>query len=222
MPRQAPTYRLGPEFPAKLDQFVDQFLEQGFAFFRDEFDGLEEYVIRSIEENGPEKLRRTPREKYLLELLSFGIHDRLSRGEFNRRRNTIIVMPDCLGLHNPECEKADREHGDICRRCTESCQAYQITELAQEYRLKTVFSKRKLTAQLEHYSEKLGDLAVLGIACINMLAEGMRAAHEAGLPARGVLLDFSGCEHCHDQPCASEFAMNRLREILDEKYGAQR
>ena len=60
---------------------------------------------------------------------------------------------------------------------------------------------------------------MIGIACIKMLAEGMRTAAEVGIPARGVLLNFSGCEHWNDQPCASEFSMRWLEDILEEKYG---
>ncbi len=219
MPGRIPTYRLGPDFTQKLDAFVDQFLADGYKHFANEFHGLKNYVAQSLSENGPEKLRQTPPEKYLLELVSFGLLDRLNRDDFNTKKSTLIVMPDCLGLHNPDCEKADHPHGDICRRCTESCQAYQVTELARVFRVRAVFSKRKLTEQLEGYQERLGDLSVIGIACINMLAEGMRSASQAGVPARGVLLNFSGCEHWQDQACASEFTMTRLREILVEKYG---
>jgi hypothetical protein len=214
-----PTYRLGPDFVDKLDAFVERFLSDGYDHFADEFLGIEEFVAKARSEDGPEKLRQTPKEKYLLELVNFGLLDRLNRDAFNARKNTVIMMPDCLGLHNPDCEKADHPHGDICRRCTESCQAYHITELGREFRVRTVFSKRKLTQQLEGYEERLGDLSVIGVACINMLAEGMRAAGEAGVPARGVLLNFSGCEHWQDKPCASEFSMDRLRDILVEKYG---
>ncbi len=222
MPGQIPTYRLGPDFTQKLDAFIDQFLADGYEHFANEFQGLENYVAQAISKDGPEKLRQTPREKYLLELVSFGLLDRLNRSAFNASKNTLIVMPDCLSLHNPDCEKADHPDGDICRRCTDTCQAYQITELAREFRVRTVFSKRKLTKQLEGYQERLGDLSVIGIACINMLAEGMRSAADAGVPARGVLLNFSGCEHWQDQACASEFAMTWLRGILVEKYGPSR
>jgi len=128
-------------------------------------------------------------------------------------------MPDCLSLHNPKCEKVETRFGYVCKRCTQSCQAYEIGDLARRYGLKIIFSKRKLEMQLEHYQKKMGDLGVIGIACIKMLAMGMRSAAEVGVPARGVLLNFSGCEHWNDQPCASEFSRMWLLDILEEKYG---
>lgn len=221
MSSKAPSYNLGPGFPEKLDRYIERFLEDGFRFFATEFAGIDGCISQAHNSGSTEMLRRTPKEKYLLELVAFGIYDRLNRDAFNRAKHTLIVMPDCLSLHNPQCEKVETDIGEVCKRCTESCQAYQITELARKYRLKTIFSKRKLLEQLKHYAEKMTDLSVVGIACINMLAEGMRVAAEGGVPARGVLLNFSGCEHWQDSECAGEFAMQRLQSILDEKYGSR-
>ena len=46
-----------------------------------------------------------------------------------------------------------------------------------------------------------------------------RTAAEVGVPARGVLLNFCGCDHWNDKPFASEFDMAWLEAILEEKYG---
>ena len=82
-------------------------------------------------------------------------------------------------------------------------------------------SVNKLTEQLEYHAKKLGDVGVIGIACILMLAEGMRTANEVGIPARGVLLNFTGCDHWNDQPFASSFVQDSLKSILEEKYGVR-
>jgi len=219
MTKLGPTYNLEPDIRKRLKEFVDDFVKNSSSFFAKELTGLDGYIENSLQQPTKEQLRLTPKPKYLLELLAFQIYDDLNREAFNKTKDTLIVMPDCLALHNPECEKVDTAHGDICRRCTENCQAYQITEIAREFHLKTVFSKRKLAEQIEFYAKKSGDLSVIGIACIMMLASGMRTASEVGIPARGVLLNFSGCEHWNDQPCASEFTLSWLRSILEEKYG---
>jgi hypothetical protein len=94
-----------------------------------------------------------------------------------------------------------------------------VIELADHYGIEAVFSKRKLGEQIEHYRDRGASLGVIGIGCVLMLAEGMRTAAEAGVPARGVLLNFCGCEHWNDEPFASEFAMDSLKAILEEKHG---
>ena len=222
MPDKHPTYKLGPELNSKLETFVKNFLADGFEYFADEFERVDGFVERALLDRGRDDsdLRRTPKEKYLLELVSFKLYDELNRDGFNKCKNTLIVMPDCLSIHEQECEKVEKSYGFFCKRCNPECRAYEIGELAGKYGIKILFSKRKLTEQLEYFSKKMGDLSVIGIACIMMLASGMRTAHEVGVPARGVPLNFTGCEHWNDEPFASDFTMASLKAILEEKYGS--
>lgn len=222
MASEAPTYRLGPDFYDKLDGFVDRLLQDGFTLFASEFARLDSFIEAARCEpadRDAHELRLTPKEEYLLEIVAFRLYDRLNREKFNQARETVIILPDCLTLHNPDCLKTDETWGDRCQSCTPDCQAAEVVELAERYGVEVVFSKRKLQDQIEHYKGRAGDLGVIGIGCVLMLASGMRTAAGAGVPARGVLLDFCGCEHWNDQPHASEFPLARLEAILKEKYG---
>ncbi|HOP05958.1 MAG TPA: DUF116 domain-containing protein [candidate division Zixibacteria bacterium] len=219
MNNPAPTYCLDSTFRRRLREFTDEFISSGYDRFSREFNGLDRYIEQALKDDCGERLRRTPKVKYLLEMVSFQILDDLNREAFNTAPKTLLVIPDCLSLHNPDCLKEDGPFGDICRQCTPSCQANQMVALADRYNIPAVFSKRNLEQQLKHYRDELGDYGVIGVACINMLAAGMRSAAEVEVPARGVLLNFSGCEHWQNQPCASEFSMTWLEEILTEKYG---
>lgn len=222
MKSHPPTYHLPDNFDKKLTDFVNNLLSDGFEVFADEFKNIDSYVKMANADRtdrDDHDLRRTEKERYLLELISFKVFDQLNREEFNNRKKTLIIMPDCLSIHEFDCQKTDEKYGDICQMCHPDCQAYQIMELAEKYDVPVMYSKRKLTDQLEHHSKKLGDTAVIGIACVMMLANGMRTAHEVGIPARGVLLNFSGCEHWNDEPFASEFCFESLKKILEEKYG---
>ncbi|UCG61408.1 MAG: DUF116 domain-containing protein [Candidatus Zixiibacteriota bacterium] len=218
-----PTYRLGPEFHTKLKRFVGKFLAEGFEHFAEEFERVDAFVEKAHLDDGRDDrdLRQSPKEKYLLELASFAVYDELNREQFNKRKNTLIIMPDCLSIHEKECEKVEKSYGFFCKRCNPECRAYEIGDLAKKYGLKIVFSKRKLAEQIEYFSKRMGDLSVIGIACIMMLASGMRTAAEVGVPARGVLLNFTGCEHWNDEPFASDFSFASLKAILEEKYGAR-
>lgn len=221
MKRRYPTYHLRRGSYEKLAHFTDRLVQMGLEEFAEEFAAIDEFVVRAAKDDlssSEKKLRCTPREKYLLEAVAFKIYDELSREAFNRTTNTIIVLPDCLSAHNPDCEKEDLPFGDECLLCTESCQANHIVKLGEEYGAKVVFSKRKLSKQIEHYSETMGDIGVIGVACLLMLASGMRTADEVGVPARGVLLSFTGCDHWNEKPFASGFPISRLQSILEEKY----
>ncbi|HQL24318.1 MAG TPA: DUF116 domain-containing protein, partial [candidate division Zixibacteria bacterium] len=173
-------------------------------------------------EDSPEKdLRRTPKEKYLLEALAFSFYDDLNREAFNRTGDTLIIVPDCLSLNNPDCRKVEGEYGDTCQQCEPACQSYWVMELAWEYGARVAFSKRKLSNQIEHYAERLSNVGVVGVACMIMLTSGLRTCAELDIPARGVLLSFTGCEHWNDVPFGSRFPMSWLREILEEKRAAR-
>jgi hypothetical protein len=65
------------------------------------------------------------------------------------------------------------------------------------------------------------DLAVLGVACIWMLASGMRAAEAAGVPSQGVLLNFCGCEHWCDEPVVTDAVVAQVEAILAAKSEAR-
>jgi hypothetical protein len=222
MKKQRPTYSLGSDFQDKLNKFVNQFVENGFDFFKEEFKNIDKFIEMASNdksERDDHSLRQSKKEEYLLEMVSFKIYDQLNREKFNNCKNTLIILPDCLSIHEKECEKVEYKYGYVCRKCQENCQAYQVVELAKKYKAKVLFSKRKLTEQLEHHHEKMGDMGVIGIACIMMLASGMRTAQDVGVPARGVLLNFTGCDHWNDEPFASQFSMEQLENILKEKYG---
>lgn len=221
MTGDAPTYNLGPEFRSRLREYVEQIKDLGYRKFATELGGIDQYVQKNRQQGTDESLRFTPKDEYLLELISFLMLDDLNREAFNKTEHTLIVMPDCLSLHNPDCLRSDEKSGDICNQCQPDCQASQIVDLAGEYGAHALFSKRKLVQQLEQYKEKLGSVGVIGVACINMLAMGMRSAGEASVPSRGVLLNFSGCEHWKDKPCASEFTLPELEKILREKHERQ-
>ncbi|TAM48642.1 MAG: DUF116 domain-containing protein, partial [Acidobacteria bacterium] len=48
--------------------------------------------------------------------------------------------------------------------------------------------------------DRFKDLSVIGVACIWMMASGMREAEGPGVPSQGVLLNYCGCDHWADEP----------------------
>ncbi len=221
---QHPTYRLGPEFDRKLTAFVRALLSSGWEVFDKEFERVDSFVVNAkldSRERDDHQLRRSDKALYLLEAISYKMYDDLNREAFNHTKDTLIIMPDCLSLHNPDCLKEDQKWGDVCLECTPDCQANQIMELAVRYGAKVVFSKRKLEEQIEHFAAKADNAGIVGVACLLMLANGMRTAMELGIPVRGVPLGFTGCEHWNDQPFASAFPLTQLEAILKEKHDHQ-
>ena len=102
-----PTYRFGKDFDKKLTSFVEKFIAKGFEEFSSEFGKIDDYVKTALCDKNHEeyKIRSNPKAKYLLEMVSFKIYDELNREAFNKKKNTLIIMPDCLSIHEKHCEK---------------------------------------------------------------------------------------------------------------------
>jgi hypothetical protein len=219
---QPPTYHLGPDFDEKLTSFVNALESASTDIFASEFGQIEQFVAGAKADKSEREdhlLRRTDAKLYLLEAIAYKMYDKVNREQFNQTKETLIILPDCLSLHNPDCSKVEGKWGDICRGCTPDCQADQAVQLASKYGAHAIFSKRKLAEQLEHFDKQSKSLGVIGVACLLMLAEGMRTAMKLGIPVRGVPLDYCGCEHWNAQPFASAFPIAQLKKILEEKYG---
>jgi len=131
MSKPAPTYCLGPDFYNKLIEFVARFQQEGYDLFSEEFAQLDEFIAAAHTDQSDRTdkgLRRTPKIKYLLEAVSFKIYDQLNRDRFNQAKRTVIVLPDCLNLHNPDCLKTDEKWGDQCQQCVDDCQKNQTLQ----------------------------------------------------------------------------------------------
>ncbi len=216
------TYRLDESFYKKLEEFTQKFLTEGFDLFAPEFANIEPFLARARCDCRPRddhQFRRTPREFYLLEALYYRIFDEAFREEFNRAEHTVIILPQCLAIRGDKCKRKKGKHGSVCTHCAKDCQIHEIMKTAEKYGVEGYFSKRSLVKQLQGIKKRKKSLSVIGISCILTLTSGMRSAREAEIPARGVLLNLTGCEHWCDNPFPTETVVSRVKAILEEKYG---
>ncbi len=216
------TFRLGDDFYDKLSKFTDKFIADGFELFSDEFANIDDFYKKALADKSDRTdtgFRCNPRQIYLLEAVYFQVMDQLNRGSFNRAENTVLILPDCMSLMLDKCKKERTKYGKICTRCVPNCDIHKIMLIADKYNVDGFFSKRALTEQIENIKKDRPSLSVIGIACLLTLASGMRSAKDAGVPSRGVFLNFTGCEHWSDKPFSTETSLRQLEAILEEKYG---
>jgi hypothetical protein len=217
-----PTYDLrelgsGLELYRRLDRLADRFLalageEVGAAFTR-----VPAFAARAAVEEGRQEewYRRTTRERYLAELAAVVIMGRQSWERFAARRDVVVILPDCLRIDWDACKReADGPGGTRCMSCNPDCLAGQISDVAEEHGAVAYFAERERAAQFGAWRQAYPDLALLGVACIWMLAKGMRDAEEAGIPSQGVLLNYSACDHWSDAPATTDAVVERVAEIL--------
>ena len=217
------TYRIENDFYEKLQKFTQKTLAEGYRLFEEEFANIDSFYKNTFNDKpdrSDHNFRQTAKPFYLIEALYYQVFDNVNRDAFNKAQKTVIILPDCLSYMGEKCKRKRTKLGKICTRCVPKCQINQIMEIADNYNVKGYFSKRALVEQLTKIKEaEKSTLAVIGISCLLTLASGMRQAKEAGLPSRGVFLNFTGCEHWSDKPFTTETAVDRIKSILEEKYG---
>lgn len=217
------TFRLEEDFYDKLSDLTDVFLADGFKTFKKEFANIDTFLKKAKADKSKREdqdFRLNPKEMYLLEALNYQVMDRANREAFNKAKDTVIIMPDCMALMEKKCKREKSIYGKVCTRCASKCQINQIVKVALKYKVQCVFSKRKLAEQIEKIKKRKPSLSVIGIACLLTLADGMRTAKQVGVPARGVFLHYTGCEHwATKEPIVTETSLARLEAILKEKYG---
>ena len=88
-----PTYRLGPDFNNKLDEFVKKFIKDGYEHFSEEFERINEFVekARSDPNRDDNDLRRTDKEKYFSNVEVVGMEH--AERAFKRGKGVINIVP---------------------------------------------------------------------------------------------------------------------------------
>jgi hypothetical protein len=218
------TYRIDNSFYARLKKLTDQVISKGFKTFDKEFANIDQFYKAAVADNSDRTdhtFRRASKELYLIEAIYYQILDEAYREAFDKAKYTAIILPACLALRGEKCERKEVEFGKVCNHCAPGCQINKITEIASKYGVEGYFSKRALTEQLTKIRDTKKSASVIGISCILTLASGMRTAREVGLPARGVFLNFTGCDHWAEIPFVTETMLERVEKILEEKYGAR-
>ncbi|RKX32058.1 MAG: hypothetical protein DRP46_01995 [Candidatus Zixiibacteriota bacterium] len=216
------TFRIDDNFYDKLDAFTKKILHEGLELFSEEFKNIDAFYLKTLHDTSDrsdQTFRQTPKQLYLVEAIYYQVFEYINRDAFNKTKDTVLILPDCMSLMGDKCERKQKRLGKVCTRCAPNCSINKIMQVADKYGVDGYFSKRKLTEQIQRIKKEKQSLAVIGISCILTLASGMRSAKEAGVPSRGVYLNFTGCEHWADKPFTTETMIDRVEAILEEKYG---
>ncbi len=224
-PTSPPTFDLrelgeGLDIYARLDDFVDRFLLTADEDIGGAFGKIPDYCRLASQQKDHEEyeLRRTPLQRYYLELLSYVILSRQFRDDFAEKLDTVLILPDCLAIRLDKCEKKRTRYGNRCTACDDDCTINEITQVATKYGAGAFFADMGYEKQFKAMIQgKYKDLSVVGVACIMMLAGGMRAAEEAGIPSQGVLLNYCGCEHWVDDQFVTDAVVAKVEEVLRGK-----
>ncbi|MFH1176193.1 MAG: DUF116 domain-containing protein [Acidobacteriota bacterium] len=225
-----PTYDLcelgeGLAIYERLDRLADEFLEIAERKVGAAFVKVPAFAAAAGREGGREEeyYRATTRERYLAELLACVVMGRQFWPAFVARRDTVLILPDCLRARQQGCKRKRTRYGWRCIACDPDCLVGKITKVGARHGADAYFADLGHARQFKAMRrEKYRDLSVVGVACIWMLAAGMRAAEEARVPSQGVLLNFCGCEHWSEREIVTDAVVARVEQLLAAKARERR
>lgn len=219
-----PTYDLrslreGCGVYASLDQLAGEFLRSADRCLGPALAEVPTFLQGIIGEEGrpDECYRHATPERYSLELLACTIMARQFWPDFVARRDTVLILPDCLRIRQKGCGRKKTRFGSACTACHPDCLVARITGVGALYGAPAYFSDMDHPKQFKALRKKHPDLSVVGVACVLMLANGMRAAEAAGVPSQGVLLTYCGCDHWTHKPFTTHAEVERVVAILKAK-----
>ncbi len=211
-----PTYLLDSNFGEKLREFGDEFIVIAKTRFSREMSR----VCRYVEEYRKNPVQDDfiwgtfPEEFYFAELTTIAVLNKALWDDFCRADHTILFIPDCLSLMQDKCKRKGEKFLELCDQCVPNCMVNKIVVLKEKYDFREVFAYRDQTEQFEALKKKYKSVSFLGVACILMLAEGMRSSMSNGVPAHGVPLAYCGCEHWAKKPFPTDTDLSEIERVL--------
>jgi hypothetical protein len=222
--RLPPTYDLralgeGLEPYRLLDALSQGVLDAGLQRLGPVLAQVPAFVAGTAGDDGRDdaRYRKTPPERYALEFLSFAVMSRQFWPDFVARRDTVLILPHCLRIREKGCARKSTRTGSACTVCHPGCIVGQMTAAGRRHGAPAFFSDMDHPKQFKALRKLYPDLSVIGVACVLMLAEGMRTAEAAGIPSQGIFLTYCGCDHWTEDPFTTHAAVERLEALLSAK-----
>ncbi len=206
------------DFEAASRVSLGRFTERVDRFLRSDLAG------RGPREDTLQCSRR--RVEYHFNMVGAEILNRAWREEFLACRRHVVVLPGCARRRDRDCAA---KHSDIelrCSHCTAGCSISAATEIASRHRAEALavlhgsdFGRFLRSSAL---SGGVGEVGIVGVACVPGLVGAGWRARAQGLPAQCVLLQGSGCGHWRTHAEPTMLDLRELSRILTCAHRAAR
>jgi hypothetical protein len=136
----------------------------------------------------------TTREQYHLYMLEAELTNRLNRVEFRKAELKVALLPYCLQDFTKECKSEKLGFDYQCRHCSVGCYQNYTSKILKANDIEPYIwqsgNMKKLAKEALTENKKF---AVLGIACIPELINGMRVCRKNNIPVVGLPLNANRC-----------------------------
>ena len=137
---------------------------------------------------------RTSRRQYFFYMIEIELINRINISRFKSAETKLAFLPHCLRDLSKACKAQPDDLDYQCRRCSKSCFIRHCSEMLEKFNIKPyIWMQVDLRRLLRHLNHEQQSTAVLGIACIPELINGMRLCARYQTPVIGIPLDANRC-----------------------------
>jgi hypothetical protein len=159
----------------------------------------------------------TTREQYHLYMLETELTNRINIIEFNKADRKVALMPYCLQDFSVDCKSEKVGFDYQCRHCSAGCYQNYTSRILKDNNIEPYIwqsgNMKKLAK--ETLTEKKS-FAVLGIACIPELINGMRVCRKNSIPVVGLPLNANRCIRWFGKFFPNSVDLDELKRLLSK------
>ena len=158
----------------------------------------------------------TTREQYHLYMLEVELTNRLFKMEFMRAGRKIALLPYCLQDFTVDCRSEKSDFDYQCRHCSAGCFQNHSSKILKVNNIEPYIWQSGNMKQLAKETKKeRKSFAVLGIACIPELINGMRVCRKSGIPVVGLPLNANRCIRWFGKFFPNSVDLVQLRKLVE-------
>lgn len=207
-------YRIFDEIFPLINGFSEDFILKNKKIFEKEFKEFETFRVTSLKNKKFKEdflFGQMTFDEYLLNLLGAQIMNH-SMENIGNSYKKVIALPSCLCLLQNSCKKIEFKGLYKCSFCTTKC---AVAKLSKKYPDTFIIPHSVEFKNAVKLFKTMGNIKILGIACIGNLLSGGYGLKRAGLISQCVILDYPGCTHFYKNPIVTNICLETVDKIME-------
>ena len=159
----------------------------------------------------------TTREQYHLYMLEVELTNRLNKIEFRKAGRKVALLPYCLQDFTVDCRSEKLGFDYQCRHCSPGCYQNYTSRILRANNIEPyIWQSGNMKKLAKETLLEKKSFAVLGIACIPELINGMRGCRKNSIPVMGLPLNANRCIRWFGKFYPNSVDLDELSRLLTQ------
>ncbi len=157
----------------------------------------------------------TSREQYHLYMLEAELTNRLNIRNFRKAGRKVALLPYCLQDFTADCKSEKMGFDYQCRHCSVGCYQNYTSRILKDNNIEPyIWQSGNIKKLAKETMTGKRSFAVLGIACIPELINGMRVCRKNSIPVVGLPLNANRCIRWFGKFFPNSVDLEELNKLL--------